>query len=53
MDTDPVKLLSATVEVNAYRAERAYYEALRRAKLAETTSTCVEGWRMDKWDRGY
>jgi hypothetical protein len=53
MDPDPVKLLSATVEVNAYRAERAYYDALRRAKLAETASARVEGWRVDKWDGSY
>ena len=53
MDPDPVKLLSATVEVNAYRAERAYYDALRRSKLAETNSGIISGWQMDKFDSIY
>lgn len=53
MDPDPIKLLSATQEVNAYRAERAYYEALRQALKAETESAVVAGWAMDKHDRVY
>jgi hypothetical protein len=53
MDPDPVKLLSSTVEVNAYRAERAYYDALRRSKKAETNSGFISGWQMDKFDSIY
>ena len=52
-DPDPVKLLSATQEVNAYRAERAYYEALRQHIASESESGRVSGYRMDKWDSTY
>jgi hypothetical protein len=53
MDPDPVKLLAATQEVNAYRAERAYYDALRRDIAAESASGRASGWRMDKYDSTY
>lgn len=52
MDPDPTKLLAATHEVNAGRAERAYYEALRQAKKAEGASARLS-WRMDAHDRIY
>jgi hypothetical protein len=52
-DPDPIKLLSATQEVNAYRAERAYRKALAEAKAAESQAAVSSPWRMDKWDRGY
>jgi len=54
MDPDPVKLLSATVEVNAYRAERAYYEALRRAQKSESASSAIiTPWKSDRFDQVY
>jgi hypothetical protein len=51
-DPDPIKLLSATQEVNAYRAQRVYREALFRAKAAESHSAQA-AWSMDKHDRVY
>jgi hypothetical protein len=49
---DPIKLLSATQEVNAYRAERAYRKALEEAKAAESESR-AQPWGMDGFDRVY
>lgn len=52
MDPDPIKLLAATQEVNAYRAERAYYKALDMAKKALSASEIAE-WRMPDGNRIY
>jgi hypothetical protein len=52
MDPDPAKLLAATHEVNAGRAERAYRAALREAKSSLGESTTLN-WRMDHKDRVY
>ena len=49
---DPIKLLSATQEVNAYRAARAYRRAIRDAKEIESESA-VQPWVMDKWGSIY
>jgi len=53
MDPDPIKLLSATQEVNAGRAERSYRAALREAKASESESAIVTGWSPDRFDRVY
>lgn len=53
MDPDPIKLLAATQEVNATRAERQYREGLRIANKAENESARASGWQMDKFDRTY
>ena len=52
-DPDPIKLLSATQEVNAYRAEYAYRKALSEAKAAESQTAVSSPWKMDKYDRTY
>jgi len=49
-DPDPSKLLAATHEVNAYRAERAYRKALE-SYLAASSESGFAVWRMDRFDR--
>ena len=46
---DPSKLLAATHEVNAYRAERAYRKALEEYQAAASESGFAH-WRMDRFD---
>lgn len=53
MNPDPIKLLSATQEVNARRAEQMYRNALREAEEAESATAVVPPWRMDKHDSIY
>lgn len=53
MDPDPIKLLSATQEVNSTRAHTAYRDALNRARRAESESAVSSPWKMDKHDRIY
>lgn len=48
-DPDPSKLLAATHEVNAYRAERAYRKALAEYQAAASESGFA-AWRMDRFD---
>ena len=51
-DPDPIKLLSATQEVNAYRADRAYRSALKEAKDAESEAR-LHTWQPDLHNRIY
>lgn len=46
----PTTLVMGTLELNAYRAERAYRKALEVAREAESESGVVR-WRMDRWER--
>jgi hypothetical protein len=50
---DPSNLLSSTLEVNAYRAERAYRKELDRLQAAESETAITGPWQMDKYDRTY
>ena len=52
MDPDPIKLLAATQEINAERAEKAYYKALDQAKKTLSVSEIVD-WKMPGNDRIY
>lgn len=52
MDPDQTKLLAATQEVNATRAERQYRSSLKACQDAFVESAQVH-WKMDKHDRFY
>jgi hypothetical protein len=54
MNPDPIKLLSATQEVNSTRAERIYRKALDEAvRLAQPSESLSAAWPMDANDRIY
>jgi len=49
---DPTSLALSTLELNAYRAQRLYYQSMNEAEKAESRSAAAQ-WTMDKWDRTY
>jgi len=49
---DPTSLALSTLELNAYRAQRLYYQSMNDAEKAESRSATAQ-WTMDKWDRTY
>lgn len=51
-DPDPTSLQSGTLELNAFRAERAYRSMLKRISAAESESAAAT-WSMDRFDRVY
>jgi len=54
MNPDPIKLLSATQEVNSTRAERIYRKALDEAvRQAQVSESLSASWPMDANDRIY
>lgn len=52
MDPDPTEALSATLEINAGRAEKSYLQALKDAQQSESETGQAHLY-MDKWDRIY
>jgi hypothetical protein len=51
-DPDPTSLALSTLELNAYRAQRLYLQALEKAHKAEAHSAMAT-WKMDRWNRIY
>ncbi len=51
--TSNSSLLMAQLAQNAYRAERAYYDVLRRALAGQEGRSTTTRWKMDKHDRIY
>ena len=51
-DPDPTNLSLGTLELNAFRAKRAYRSKLAQYKL-ETSESALGRWEMDKFDRTY
>jgi hypothetical protein len=51
-DPDPTSLALSTLELNAYRAQRLYLQALEKAHKAEAHSVMAT-WKMDNWKKIY
>ena len=51
--TSNSSLLMAQMAQNAFRAERAYYDSLRRAIRGEEGQSAHARWKLDKYDRIY